>query len=47
MVTGLLGACSDSVPRVAEEVASTERENVTTQHQQTEEKIVKGLPMRR
>lgn len=43
MVTGLPGACSDSVPRVAEEVLSTECEHATARHQQMGEEIVKGL----
>ena len=47
MVTGLLGAFLDSVPRVAEEVLSTERGNVTTQRQRMEEKIVRGPLTRR
>lgn len=43
MVSGLPGASLDNVQRLAEEVWSTEAENVTTQHQQMEEKIVEDL----
>ena len=41
METGLLGACLDSAPRVAEEVVNIERENATTQHPQMVESLVK------
>ena len=41
MEIGLLGACLDSAPRVAEEVVNIEQGNATTRHPQMVESLVK------